>query len=159
MEGALHPKYRSVNLNATPGTPVSTQAVCLSVVIYGPILTWLQEDIWKFNPWRAPGKAPVFHSCGMAGGNFYEVFNGAISPLLTFTRVLPAVGSFLAHLLLTFCNSRGVQRYCQRKAGRSRVGPEAAALRHNLEARHHPEGPVGADRKPRWRLPVPPLPG
>ena len=22
----------------------------------------------QFNPWRAPGKAPVFDSCGMAGG-------------------------------------------------------------------------------------------
>ena len=33
------------------------------------------DDIWKFNPWRAPGKAPVFDSCGMAGGNSFEVFN------------------------------------------------------------------------------------
>jgi len=54
MEGALHPKYRTVNLNSTPGGI---------------------DDIWKFNPWRAPGKAPVADSCGMAGGNTYEVFN------------------------------------------------------------------------------------
>jgi len=26
------------------------------------------EDIYKFNPWRAPGFAPVLDSCGMAGG-------------------------------------------------------------------------------------------
>jgi len=43
MPGALLPKYRSINLNATPGSI---------------------SDIWKFNPWRAPGKAPVFDSCG-----------------------------------------------------------------------------------------------
>jgi len=33
------------------------------------------QDIYKWNPWRAPGKAPVFDSCGMAGGNPVEVFN------------------------------------------------------------------------------------
>jgi lytic starch monooxygenase len=25
-------------------------------------------DIYKFNPWRAPGHAPVLDACGMAGG-------------------------------------------------------------------------------------------
>ena len=25
-------------------------------------------DIYRYNPWRAPGSAPVFDSCGMAGG-------------------------------------------------------------------------------------------
>jgi len=54
MPGALHPKYRTVNLNAAPGSV---------------------NDIWKYNPWRAPGKAPIADSCGMAGGNTYEVFN------------------------------------------------------------------------------------
>jgi len=34
-------------------------------------------DIFKFNPWRAPGKAPVFDSCGMAGGRWTEAFNAA----------------------------------------------------------------------------------
>ena len=34
-----------------------------------------EEDIFKFNPWRAPGQAPVFDPCGMAGGSFVEVFN------------------------------------------------------------------------------------
>ena len=33
------------------------------------------EDIHKFNPWRAPGKAPVSDVCGMAGGVDHEVFN------------------------------------------------------------------------------------
>jgi hypothetical protein len=34
--------------------------------------TWKENttyDIFKFNPWRAPGKAPVFDPCGMAGGH------------------------------------------------------------------------------------------
>ena len=26
-------------------------------------------DIYKHNPWRAPGTAPMFDSCGMAGGS------------------------------------------------------------------------------------------
>jgi len=54
IEGALNPRYRTVNLNSTPGAI---------------------DDIWKYNPWRAPGKAPVADSCGMAGGNTFEVFN------------------------------------------------------------------------------------
>ena len=54
MEGALDPKYMTTNIDAVPGSIA---------------------DIWKFNPWRAPGKAPVFDSCGMAGGNSFEVFN------------------------------------------------------------------------------------
>ena len=41
------PKMRSVNRNATAGSP---------------------EDIYKHNPWRAPGSAPVGDACGFAGG-------------------------------------------------------------------------------------------
>jgi hypothetical protein len=48
------PKYRSMNQNATAGSV---------------------EDIFYFNPWRAPGKAPVFDACGKAGGSDQEVFN------------------------------------------------------------------------------------
>jgi len=28
-----------------------------------------EEDVYRHNPWRYPGMAPVFDSCGMAGGN------------------------------------------------------------------------------------------
>ena len=38
---------RSVNLNATPGSA---------------------DDIYRHNPWRAPGSAPVADACGLAGG-------------------------------------------------------------------------------------------
>ena len=38
-------------------------------------------DIWKLNPWRAPGQAPVSDSCGMAGGNTFEVFNAGACAL------------------------------------------------------------------------------
>jgi hypothetical protein len=48
------PKYRSMNQNATPGS---------------------LEDIFYFNPWRAPGRAPVFDPCGKAGGSDHEAFN------------------------------------------------------------------------------------
>jgi len=33
------------------------------------------QDIFKFNPWRAPGKAPVWDACGMAGGSHQALFN------------------------------------------------------------------------------------
>lgn len=48
------PQYRSMNQNATAGSV---------------------EDIFYFNPWRAPGRAPVFDACGKAGGADQEVFN------------------------------------------------------------------------------------
>ena len=50
----LDKKYWTANFNATPGS---------------------YEDIFKFNPWRAPGHAPVSDACGMAGGTPVEVFN------------------------------------------------------------------------------------
>lgn len=43
----LLPKWRTANRNSTVGSPA---------------------DVFKFNPWRAPGQAPVFDPCGMAGG-------------------------------------------------------------------------------------------
>lgn len=41
------PKHRTVNRNATAGSA---------------------EDIYKHNPWRAPGYAPTADACGLAGG-------------------------------------------------------------------------------------------
>jgi len=43
----IDPKYRSVNRDSVPGSP---------------------EDIYKHNPWSAPGSAPVGDACGFAGG-------------------------------------------------------------------------------------------
>ena len=54
MDGALHPKYRTTNVNSRPGSI---------------------DDIWKYNPWRAPGKGPLADPCGMAGGTQTECFN------------------------------------------------------------------------------------
>lgn len=48
------PRWRTANQNATAGS---------------------EQDIYKYNPWRAPGRAPVADACGMAGGNTFEVFN------------------------------------------------------------------------------------
>jgi len=50
----LDPRYRTMNHLATPGT---------------------YQDIFKYNPWRAPGRAPVYDPCGMAGGSPQELFN------------------------------------------------------------------------------------
>jgi hypothetical protein len=47
MKPTLPDYARSLNLNATAGSP---------------------EDIYKHNPWRAPGAAPVADVCGLAGG-------------------------------------------------------------------------------------------
>jgi len=48
------PKWRTINQAAEPGT---------------------EADFTKYHPWRAPGRAPVFDACGMAGGVDHEVFN------------------------------------------------------------------------------------
>ena len=42
------PKHRTLNRNATCGSA---------------------EDHYYYSPWRAPGSAPVFDACGMAGGS------------------------------------------------------------------------------------------
>ena len=42
-----NPKYRTLNRHVTAGSA---------------------EDWTRFNPWRAPGNAPVFDACGRAGG-------------------------------------------------------------------------------------------
>jgi hypothetical protein len=52
----LEKKYWSANRNATAGT---------------------SEDIWKYQPWRSPGLAPVMDPCGMAGGSPVPMYNGA----------------------------------------------------------------------------------
>jgi hypothetical protein len=31
-----------------------------------------EEDSYRYNPWRAPGFAPVVDACGQAGGKYYE---------------------------------------------------------------------------------------
>jgi hypothetical protein len=41
------PKHRTANRGAVPGSA---------------------KDIYKYNPWRSPGSAPVLDACGMAGG-------------------------------------------------------------------------------------------
>jgi len=43
----IDPKFRTVNRNSTPGSDF---------------------DIYKHNPWAAPGTAPVADACGLAGG-------------------------------------------------------------------------------------------
>lgn len=50
----LDPQYRTTNQYTTPGS---------------------REDFWRFNPWRAPGNAPVYDPCGMAGGSTIARFN------------------------------------------------------------------------------------
>jgi len=47
--------YRSANRNATAMS---------------------EQDIWKYQPWRSPGLAPVDDPCGMAGGTPTPAFNG-----------------------------------------------------------------------------------
>ena len=50
----LAPEYRTTNLETVAGSV---------------------EDFYRFNPWRAPGQAPVYDSCGMAGGSTVARFN------------------------------------------------------------------------------------
>ena len=50
----LEPMYRTTNQHTAPGS---------------------KADFWRFNPWRAPGQAPVYDPCGMAGGSTTHRFN------------------------------------------------------------------------------------
>ena len=43
-------------------------------------------DIYKHNPWRAPGTAPTFDACGMAGGNWRTVGGEAKYTTSAFAR-------------------------------------------------------------------------
>ena len=72
----LDKKWWTANQNAAPGS---------------------YEDIWRFNPWRAPGHAPIFDACGMAGGVQTEMFNAGAYNTTAFAKqgdlgseVLPA---------------------------------------------------------------------
>ena len=51
----LAKKYWTSNRNATEMSP---------------------QDIWKYQPFRSPGLAPLSDVCGMAGGSPVPVFNG-----------------------------------------------------------------------------------
>ena len=59
------PEYRTANQRAPAGS---------------------EEDIFKFNPWRAPGRAPVVDPCGMAGGSPVEVFNAGAYDATEFAK-------------------------------------------------------------------------
>lgn len=58
------PQYRTVNRNATAGSA---------------------EDIYKHNPWRAAGTAPVADACGLAGGSPWAA-DGAEAGVYTPTK-------------------------------------------------------------------------
>lgn len=51
MTATLDPKFRTFNRHTEPGS---------------------DEDIYKHNPWRAPGNAPLLDPCGMASGGHHE---------------------------------------------------------------------------------------
>lgn len=55
FKATLAKKYWTSNRNATEGT---------------------EQDIWKFQPFRSPGLAPLSDVCGMAGGSPVPVYNG-----------------------------------------------------------------------------------
>lgn len=65
IKPTLHPKYRTLNQHSVPGS---------------------LQDIFKFNPWRAPGAAPVFDPCGMAGGSLEAKFNAGEYNTTKFAR-------------------------------------------------------------------------
>ena len=62
----LDKRWWTANHNATPGS---------------------YEDIWRFNPWRAPGHAPVWDACGMAGGSPKEVFNAGAYNTTVYAKI------------------------------------------------------------------------
>eukprot|EP00947_MAST-08B_sp_MAST-8B-sp1_P003259 g3259.t1 len=44
-----------------------------------------KQDIYRWNPWRAPGTAPVFDSCGRAGGGYVSSAVGPGAAMFTNT--------------------------------------------------------------------------
>ena len=34
------------------------------------VVEFSEEDSYRYNPWRAPGRAPVVDACGQAGGEY-----------------------------------------------------------------------------------------
>ena len=98
------PKYRSMNQNATAGSVRRLSFVVCCLLFAVVVVPWKErsfpqlfhvvdvvllllllllvvavhlqvQDIFYFNPWRAPGRAPVFDPCGKAGGSDHEAFN------------------------------------------------------------------------------------
>ena len=56
-----HCTYEEGLMNATNNDP-RYRTMLLNV----PALS--KGDVYRYNPWRAPGKAPIYDPCGMAGG-------------------------------------------------------------------------------------------
>merc|ERR1712176_1274167 len=62
---------------ANPNTGCLCGDNCINATVNAPelrtynrhIKAGTKEDVYKYNPWRAPGFAPVLDSCGMAGGS------------------------------------------------------------------------------------------
>jgi len=72
-DGARYPRY-----DHCPGTPDKPRPDYLDKKYWTAnqhVQPGSFEDVWQFNPWRAPGRAPVWDACGMAGGVDHEVFN------------------------------------------------------------------------------------
>jgi len=59
------PRTRTLNRNATAGS---------------------EEDVYKFNPWRAPGSAPNTDPCGMAGGTTVAQNKGGEYPTTRYAK-------------------------------------------------------------------------
>ena len=66
------PRHRTMNRNATAGSP---------------------EDLYKHNPWRAAGSAPVSDPCGVAGGGIYGHEGGEAKYVTTQFAKLGDLGS------------------------------------------------------------------
>lgn len=56
-----------------------------------------EEDSYRFNPWRAPGHAPVVDACGMAGGKLKTQKIGGVS-----CSVLQSAAKCCANIKLVF---------------------------------------------------------
>ena len=70
------PKTRTMNRDAAPGSKNDTYRYEVAIIPrvltltsqYSLVVHLRRAHIARYNPWRAPGYAPVFDPCGMAGG-------------------------------------------------------------------------------------------
>ena len=68
--------HTNVSLCANPTTAATLNDPRLRTMNMGA-KAGSDEDVYRFNPWRAPGAAPVTDACGMAGGSPHAVAQDA----------------------------------------------------------------------------------
>ena len=122
-------------------------------------------DIYKHNPWRAPGSAPVFHPCKYAAADLALAQPFAVARLPR-ARTQAYIRAFGCVCVCRWdggwrpapAGRRGrVHNHEDRQAGRSWLRPPLHSHRHRLESRlDRPDGPLDSRKVREQPPPHPP---